>query len=100
MGRDLKLYVSPWVSGTRSARYLGTIDVERFFPAERLRGKAAWSKAGRELLDALRDEARALGANAVVGLAISVDPFAVSRSGEKGMRLHAAGTAVSLAPED
>jgi uncharacterized protein YbjQ (UPF0145 family) len=86
------------VSGTRSARYLGTIDVERFFPAEGLR-VAAWSKAGRELLDALRDEARALGANAVVGLAISVDPFAVSKSGEKGMRLHAAGTAVRLAPE-
>ena len=57
-----------------------------------------WSKAERELLESLRDKARGLGANAVVGLEVTLDPFALSEKGTTGLRLHAVGTAAKLEP--
>jgi uncharacterized protein YbjQ (UPF0145 family) len=99
---DIELSTSPWVSGTRSAVYFGPISSELFLgqdlPHDRVAACAMWSKSVRELLDGLRDKARSLGANAVVGLAVSLDPFAQSRDGSKGMRLRSVGTAVRAEP--
>jgi hypothetical protein len=97
---DVELYTSPWVSGTRAAAYFGPISSELFLAddPEMDRGEA-WSKAERELLESLRDKARRLGANAVVGLEVTLDPFAQhTESGHKGLRLYAVGTAAKLEP--
>jgi hypothetical protein len=72
--QDVELYTSPWVSGTRAAAYFGPISSELFLPdAEVTDRSAAWTKAERELLESLRDKARMLGANAVVGLEVTLD---------------------------
>lgn len=95
----MELYTSPWVSGTRAAAYFGPISTELFLEDEGIDDRSeAWSKAERELLESLRDKARALGANAVVGLEVTLDPFAVSDKGTSGLRLHAVGTAAKLEP--
>ncbi len=95
---DVELYTSPWVSGTRAAAYFGPISSELFLEDAQVEDRsAAWTKAERELLEALRDKARALGANAVVGLEVTLDPFAQApESGATGLRLHAVGTAAKL----
>ena len=97
---DVELYTSPWVSGTRAAAYFGPISSELFLEDDAVEDRSeAWAKAERELLESLRDKARTLGANAVVGLEVTLDPFA--RSGENdatGLRLHAVGTAAKLEP--
>ena len=99
---DVEISTSPWVSGTRSTVYFGPIHSELFLdrdlPHDRAAACAVWSKAVRELLDALRERARALGANAIVGLAVSLDPFARSSAGKSGLRLRAVGTAVRTDP--
>jgi hypothetical protein len=84
MTEDVELYTSPWVSGTRAAAYFGPIE--------------GWTKAERELLESLRDKARGLGANAVVGPEVTLDPFGKSEEGATGLRLHAVGTAAKLEP--
>ncbi len=98
--QDVELYTSPWVSGTRAAAYFGPISSELFLPDDEVEDRtAAWTKAERELLESLRDKARVLGANAVVGLEVTLDPFA--RAGDSditGLRLHAVGTAAKLEP--
>jgi uncharacterized protein YbjQ (UPF0145 family) len=98
--KDVELYTSPWVSGTRAAAYFGPISSELFLEDAHVEDRsAAWSKAERELLEALRDKARALGANAVVGLEVTLDPFAQApETGSTGLRLHAVGTAAKLEP--
>ncbi len=98
---DVELYTSPWVSGTRAAAYFGPISSELFLPDDSLEDRsAAWTRAERELLESLRDKARTLGANAVVGLEVTLDPFAHQSDDEKetGLRLHAVGTAAKLEP--
>ena len=99
--QDVELYTSPWVSGTRAAAYFGPISSELFLPDEEVTDRtAAWTKAERELLESLRDKARTLGANAVVGLEVTLDPFARAPENEAitGLRLHAVGTAAKLEP--
>lgn len=97
---DVELYTSPWVSGTRAAAYFGPISSELFLEDDSFEDRsAAWSKAERELLESLRDKARTLGANAVVGLEVTLDPFARAAETEvTGLRLHAVGTAAKLEP--
>jgi uncharacterized protein YbjQ (UPF0145 family) len=97
---EVELYTSPWVSGTRAAAYFGPISSEIFLADESVEDRSeSWSKAERELLESLRDRARTLGANAVVGLEITLDPFArAEASGCTGLRLHAVGTAAKLEP--
>jgi uncharacterized protein YbjQ (UPF0145 family) len=98
-GEDVELYTSPWVSGTRAAAYFGPISTELFLEDKAVDDRSeAWSKAERELLESLRDKARGLGANAVVGLEVTLDPFAISENGTTGLRLHAVGTAAKLEP--
>lgn len=98
--QDVELYTSPWVSGTRAAAYFGPISSELFLEDDRVEDRSeAWSKAERELLESLRDKARSLGANAVVGLEVTLDPFARATDSEvTGLRLHAVGTAAKLEP--
>ncbi len=99
MIEDVELYTSPWVSGTRAAAYFGPISTELFLKDEGIDDRSeAWAKAERELLESLRDKARALGANAVVGLEVTLDPVAVTDEGETGLKLHAVGTAAKLEP--
>ncbi len=95
---DVELYTSPWVSGTRAAAYFGPISSELFLEDASVEDRStAWSKAERELLESLRDKARSLGANAVVGLEVTLDPFArCSDTDATGLRLHAVGTAAKL----
>ena len=97
---DVELYTSPWVSGTRAAAYFGPISSELFLEDSAVDDRSeAWAKAERELLESLRDKARGLGANAVVGLEVTLDPFAHHNETEApGLRLHAVGTAAKLEP--
>jgi hypothetical protein len=96
---EVELYTSPWVSGTRAAAYFGPISSELFLEDDFVDDRSvAWGKAEQELLASLRDKARALGANAVVGLEVTLDPFATSPAGLKGLKLHAVGTAARLEP--
>jgi len=97
---DVELYTSPWVSGTRAAAYFGPISSELLLEDEAVEDRTeAWTKAERELLESLRDKARSLGANAVVGLEVTLDPFARLEDTETtGLRLHAVGTAAKLEP--
>jgi len=97
---DVELYTSPWVSGTRAAAYFGPISSELFLQDDQVEDRSsAWAKAERELLESLRDKARLLGANAVVGLEVTLDPFArATDSDATGLRLHAVGTAAKLEP--
>ena len=98
---DVELYTSPWVSGTRAAAYFGPISSELFLADDSVEDRTtAWMRAERELLESLRDKARTLGANAVVGLEVTLDPFAQSTNSSEGtgLRLHAVGTAAKLEP--
>lgn len=92
------LYTSPWVSGTRAAAYFGPISSELFLEDDPVESyPAVYSKAERELFESLCDKAHGLGANAVVGLDVTVDPFARHpKTDVTGLRLHAVGTAVDL----
>lgn len=92
------LFTSPWVSGLKAASYFGPISVELWaddgVESER---EAAWVKAEAKLLEKLREKAFQLGANAVVGLDITLNPFAVhSVTNVPGLYLHAVGTAAKL----
>jgi len=97
---EVELYTSPWVSGTRAAAYFGPISSELFLEDASIKDRVeAWGKAERELLESLRAKARGLGANAVVGLEVTLDPFAHSAETDStGLRLHAVGTAARLEP--
>jgi uncharacterized protein YbjQ (UPF0145 family) len=97
---EVELYTSPWVSGTRAAAYFGPISSELFLEDASVEDRTeAWTKAERELLESLRDKARALGANAVVGLEVTLDPFAhAAETNATGLKLHAVGTAAKLEP--
>jgi len=97
---EVDLYTSPWVSGTRAAAYFGPISSELFLPDEGVQDRSsAWTEAEHHLLDTLRQKARSLGANAVVGLEVTLDPFARAlESDHTGLRLHAVGTAARIEP--
>lgn len=96
---DVALFSSPWVSGTRAAAYFGPISAELFVAdvdeAERCE---SWEQAEHRLICTLRGKAFALGANTVVGIETTLDPFAVSAGGRVGLRLEAKGTAARLEP--
>ncbi len=96
---DVELYTSPWVAGTRAVEYFGPVSSELFLEDSAVENRAdAWAKAELELLESLRDKAHTLGANAVVGLEITLDPFAQSETDATGLKLHAVGTAAKLEP--
>jgi uncharacterized protein YbjQ (UPF0145 family) len=97
---EIQLYTSPWVSCTRAAGYFGPIARQMFleYGSGEDREEACY-KALTELLEGIRTHAHDLGANAVVGLEITFDPFAVHpKSGCSGLSLYAVGTAAKLEP--
>ncbi len=97
MDTDIKLYEEAWAPGTRTKAQLGPISCEVFVDDREPAPITAWIKAQLKLLEVLRDEARAVCANAVLGLEITLDPFAYASSGEhSGVRLSARGAAVIL----
>ena len=97
---EVELYDKPWVGGTRAAAYFGPIMGECFLPDdENIDRSDSWSKAVLELLEKLRAMASVLGANSVVGVEVTLDPFALCpTTGEKGLKLLAVGTAALLEP--
>jgi len=99
--RDVMLYVSQQVSGT-NATYFGPISSSLFIPDDVFSGSARdvlWGKAKEELYESLKDKARILGGNAVVGCETILNPFAVEcGSGCTGLSLYIKGTATKLDP--
>ncbi len=93
---DVGLYTGCWVTGTKAVQYFGPIKCERFLADAEVGDRAhAWYIAEVELLESLRFQARELGANAVVGLEVTTDPFA-TLDDVVGLHLHAVGTAALL----
>jgi uncharacterized protein YbjQ (UPF0145 family) len=95
---EVEIHTSPWVSGARSVVHFGPVKADFFLADDLIDDSAAFTKAEDELLEALRDKARARGANAVLGLEVTLDPFARSETGVSGMSLRAVGTAVRVGP--
>ena len=94
---EVGLHQSPWVAGTRATAQRGRVWAEIFVDDREPDRRRAWDKAHRELLESVRDRARARGANAVVGLELCIDPFACGPDGDGcGVRFTAEGAAVVL----
>ena len=89
---EVRLWASPWVSGTRAAAYFGPVSIELFVPGT---DPFEWEKAQTELLEMLKLRTAVLGGNAVVGMEVSLDPFA-EQDGARGLRLSVLGTAARL----
>ena len=92
------LFTSPWVSGLSAKAYFGPISVELWIDdgveSER---EALWVSAEARLLENLREKAFKLGANAVVGVDITLNPFAVHKTTNTPcLYLHVVGTAAKL----
>ncbi len=66
MDGDIKLYDEAWAPGTRTKTQLGPISCEIFVDDREPARITAWIRAQLKLLEVLRDEARAVSANAVV----------------------------------
>jgi hypothetical protein len=95
----VSFYSSPWPGGVRASLYFGPISADVFVP-DRTRDRVyRWEAATDEALEVLVEQARVLGANAVVSLQIDLDPFALSPlTRESGLRIRATGTAARLEP--
>ncbi len=91
---DIKIYTSPWVSGTRAAAYFGPVSHE--FSRVRPPGKKQREKfmldSFVEILTGLRVIVLDMGGNAIVGLELQVDPFIRGN----GISWVATGTAAKL----
>lgn len=93
---EIVLYTSAWIGGTRATAYLGPVKAELWVPDAQHR---EWDECHRELLDTLRASAFALGANTVVAVEVSMDPWSHHpATGELGLHLFAIGTAACLEP--
>ena len=93
---DVEVYTSPWVSGTRAAAYFGPVSTAIFLADEDTEDRVKdWLRLELELMDSIKQKAHNLGANAIVGIEVTLDPFA-EQEGKVGLRLHAVGTAARL----
>ena len=94
----IELFVAASVPGTQVHAYFGPIEVEMFLRDRDVTDRdLQWREAQLALLERLSDLAREKQANAVVGLEVSLDPFAsCSRTGESGLQLSARGTPARL----
>ncbi len=92
---EVLLYHGPWVKGARALDYFGMLEVERFLPDE---GRTDDSLEGalEEVCASMQYKAFSLGANAVVGVELTLDPFAREGEHAEGLRLHLNGTAAKL----
>jgi uncharacterized protein YbjQ (UPF0145 family) len=98
LAEEIELYACAWVPGTRVHAYFGPVSAEIFLHDSDVKDRSSeWVAAQSELLDKLRNHARVKRANAVIGLEMSLDPFArCPRSGASGLHLYAVGTAAKL----
>lgn len=96
---DVSLWTTPWVSGTRAAAYFGPVNVEVFSasPKSSKNNTRRLNGAMSKLLRNLQDKAYKLEANAVVGIEVTIDPFAEEK-GKDGVRFNVIGTAARLEP--
>ena len=92
---EIVISESPWISGTRAAKYFGPISASGFIAYRKSTSKL--SRALRNFEPRMREKASALGANTIVGFELSLDPFAYRR-GRRGLKWHANGTAALLEP--
>jgi len=74
---DIKIYTSPWVSGTRAAAYFGPVshELSRVRPPGKKQREKAMLEGFVEILTGLRVIVLDMGGNAIVGLELQVDPF-------------------------
>lgn len=92
----VRLYTSPWVSGSVADAYFGSVAAERFLPDSDVYDRAAeWEELEQWVLEQVAERALFLGGNAVVGLEVHLDPF-FERNGKVGLRVHACGTVAVL----
>lgn len=95
---EVELYESPYVSGYRMATYYPGFVCQLFKSDEDITSRAdEWEEALDELLELVKKKTADLGGNAFVGLAISLDPFAIEKD-QRGLRLSAEGCPVVLEP--
>lgn len=84
---DIHFYTSPWVTGTRAAQYFGPLssitDYEK--PTQ-------IDEALERVLKNLAESCCALGGNALVGIELTINPFADPPT------VHVVGTAAELVP--
>jgi hypothetical protein len=94
----IDLFVGASVPGTQVHAYFGPVEVEMFLRDRDVFDRDfQWGEAQLSLLERLSDLAREKEANAVIGLEVSLDPFACCRStGERGLQLLARGTPAKL----
>ena len=96
---SVELHNAAWVGGTRAAAYYPPLICELFIGDDEVDDReAAWSVAEADLLASMRERAAALGANAVLGVELSLDPFSLRCDGVTGLRLRATGTPALLEP--
>ena len=88
---EVKLYEAPYVYGMRAVAYFTGINASVFYE-----DADDWDGATEDALESLCEKAAAAGANSVVGLEITCDPFAVNEKGDTGLRVSVIGTPVVL----
>lgn len=91
---SVEVYISPWVSGTRAVVFYGTIS-STVFVEERESVPEVWDKAIAAALRIIKEKAALMGANAITGFEVIVDPFAVEGTG-CGLSVYMQGTATKL----
>lgn len=91
---DIKIYTSPWVSGTRAAAYFGPVshELSRIRPPVKKQRERVMLDSFVEILTGLRVLVLDMGGNAIVGLELQVDPFMSGNS----IYWKATGTAARL----
>ena len=74
---DIKIYTSPWVSGTRAAAYFGPVthEITQTRPKNMKQREKVMVGSFVLSLSGLRVRVLDLGGNAIVGLELQVDPF-------------------------
>ncbi len=93
--KDVDIYESPWVQGTRASAYFGPITGQGFIGYRK--GKPLTIHSITSFEEIMRAKAGALGANAIVGFELTFDPYA-TRRGRDGLLWTATGTAALLEP--
>lgn len=66
--KDVQLYTEPWVTGTRANCYFGNVSATSFYRGD-------WEATLRSAVQEVALTTAKLGANALVGVTITVDPF-------------------------
>lgn len=68
----IQFYASPWVQGTMVAAYFGPVGHELLFPDD---GVLGWAEGMQRVIEIMAENAKSMGANAVVGCEMTLEPF-------------------------